>query len=166
MTAGSPVLLLPLSSHSTEILVADLGRLSITNKFLHAASEGTISKVCAEPEMDNGIFSMENLYPPRPSHWEKEKRKKHHDLSLISAWPLLDVMQIDLANMDLYAGQRLHSSNDLKETSSLHLGSFVVAKRGPSLLREKCQLKLQLESNLDSMFSHAGKCVKQSFTYL
>lgn len=55
------MLLLPLSSHSTEILVADLGRLSITNKFLHAASEGTISKVCAEPEIDNGMFSIENL---------------------------------------------------------------------------------------------------------
>lgn len=87
-------------------------------------------------------------------------------LSLLSAWPLLDVMQIDLANMDLYAGQRLPSNNDLKETSSLHLGSFVVAKRGPSLLREKCQLKLQLESNLDSVFSHAGKCAKQSSTCL
>lgn len=57
VTAGSPVLLLPLSSHSSEILVADLGKLSITNKFLHAASEGTISKVCAEPENANGILT-------------------------------------------------------------------------------------------------------------
>ncbi|XP_034247458.1 vacuolar protein sorting-associated protein 13D isoform X2 [Thrips palmi] len=124
LTAGSPVLLLPLSSHSTEILVADLGRLSITNKFLHAASQGTISKVCAEPEKPND-------------------------------WPLLDVMQIDLVNMDLYAGQRLPASDNMREMSLLHLGSFVVAKRGPSLLREKCQLKLQLESNLDSMLSHS-----------
>lgn len=58
LTAGSPVLLLPLSSHSTEILVTDLGRLSITNKFLHAASQGTISKVCAEPENLNGILHL------------------------------------------------------------------------------------------------------------
>lgn len=124
VTAGSPVLLLPLSSYSTDILVADLGKLSITNKFLLAASEGTISKVCEEPESAD-------------------------------AWPLLDVMQIDLANMDLYAGQRLPATDSMREGSSLCFGSFVVAKRGPSLLREKCQLKLQLESNLDSMFSHA-----------
>lgn len=123
VTAGSPVLLLPLSSHSTEILVADLGKLSINNKFMTAASDGTISKVCAEPEDPND-------------------------------WPLLDVMQIDLVNMDLYAGERLCAYDNLRESSSLRLGSFIVAKRGPSLLREKCQLKLQLESNLDSTFSH------------
>lgn len=66
-------------------------------------------------------------------------------------------MQIDLANMDLYAGQRLISFDNSKEVSALHLGSFCVCKRGPSLLREKCQLKLQLESNLDSMLTHVGK---------
>lgn len=65
-------------------------------------------------------------------------------------------MQIDLVNMDLYAGQRLPATDNMMEMTLLHLGSFVVAKRGPSLLREKCQLKLQLESNLDSMLSHAG----------
>ena len=43
--AGSPVILLPVSSQSPEILVADLGKLSIKNDFRYTGSEGTISSV-------------------------------------------------------------------------------------------------------------------------
>jgi hypothetical protein len=43
--AGSPVILLPVSSQSPEILVADLGKLSVKNGFRYAGSEGTISSV-------------------------------------------------------------------------------------------------------------------------
>lgn len=43
--AGSPVILLPVSSQSPEIMVADLGKLSIKNAFLNSGSEGTISSV-------------------------------------------------------------------------------------------------------------------------
>lgn len=43
--AGSPVILLPVSSQSPEILVVDLGKLSVSNSFCYAGSEGTISSV-------------------------------------------------------------------------------------------------------------------------
>ena len=43
--AGSPVILLPVSSQSPEIMVADLGKLSIKNAFRYSGSEGTISSV-------------------------------------------------------------------------------------------------------------------------
>ena len=43
--AGSPVILLPVSSHSPELLVVDLGKLSVSNSFRRAGTEGTISLV-------------------------------------------------------------------------------------------------------------------------
>jgi vacuolar protein sorting-associated protein 13D len=71
---------------------------------------------------------------------------------------LLDVMQIELVNMDLYAAQREAIHSDKKKPQcGLKLGSFCVNKQGPSLLREKCRLKLQVERNLDTHLSHDGK---------
>ena len=48
--AGSPVILLPVSSQSPEIMVADLGKLSIKNTFRYSGSEGTISSVRQQAE--------------------------------------------------------------------------------------------------------------------
>lgn len=48
--AGSPVILLPVSSQSPEILVVDLGKLSVNNSFCYAGSEGTISSVRQQAE--------------------------------------------------------------------------------------------------------------------
>jgi vacuolar protein sorting-associated protein 13D len=48
--AGSPVILLPVSSQSPEILVVDLGKLSVNNSFCYAGSEGTISSVRQQSE--------------------------------------------------------------------------------------------------------------------
>lgn len=45
LLAASPVILLPMSSRSSEVLIADLGKLSVNNKFLMSGSEGTISFV-------------------------------------------------------------------------------------------------------------------------
>lgn len=41
--AGSPILLLPMSSYSTKILVVDLGLLEVNNSFLFSGDPGTIS---------------------------------------------------------------------------------------------------------------------------
>ena len=75
----------------------------------------------------------------------------------VAAPCLLDVMQIDLVSMDLYAGLRNTRSVDKKKPlCALELGLFCVHKKGPSLLREKCELKIQVERNLDSHLSHEG----------
>jgi vacuolar protein sorting-associated protein 13D len=77
-------------------------------------------------------------------------------------------MQIELVNMDLYAGQREVQDLDKRHKNkkpqcALELGSFYVKKHGPSLLREKCQLKLQVERNLDTHISHDGKDVTHKY---
>ena len=43
--AGSPLLILPMSSNSPDIVAVDLGSLTICNKFLFSGDEGTISSV-------------------------------------------------------------------------------------------------------------------------
>lgn len=71
---------------------------------------------------------------------------------------LLDVMQIELVNMDLYAAQREAIHSDKKKPQcGLKLGTFCVNKQGPSLLREKCRLKLQVERNLDTHLNRDSK---------
>ena len=40
--AGSPIILIPHSSKSKEILVMDLGTMTVKNKFLHSGDPGTL----------------------------------------------------------------------------------------------------------------------------
>lgn len=43
--ADSPIILLPVSSRSSDLLVADLGRLEVTNCFKYSGDEETISVI-------------------------------------------------------------------------------------------------------------------------
>lgn len=43
--AGAPVILLPVSSRSSDVLIADLGKLSLTNCFKYSGEINTISYV-------------------------------------------------------------------------------------------------------------------------
>ncbi|XP_063232383.1 intermembrane lipid transfer protein Vps13D [Bacillus rossius redtenbacheri] len=107
LQAGSPVILLPVSSESPDMLVVDLGRLSVSNSFQPAG---------ALPAQHGG--------------------------------PLLDVMLVELLDMDLYAGRS--EPKPEQPCCGLQLGGSCVSKQGPSLLREKCRLLLQVDRNLDT----------------
>ncbi|XP_039294739.1 vacuolar protein sorting-associated protein 13D isoform X2 [Nilaparvata lugens] len=50
--AASPVIFLPQSSRSTQLLVVDLGKLTVSNQFLKAGSPGTIS-VSTDPSLQD-----------------------------------------------------------------------------------------------------------------
>ena len=95
---------------------------------------------------------------------------------------LLDVMNIDLTNMDIYTSVRKKSrkitrkitevsnpkkinrqsrvfddnDDELKEVV-WEFGSYKVVREGRPLLKEKCALKLQVEHNLDTFVSRAGE---------
>lgn len=43
INAGSPVLLLPVSSTSPEVLVVNLGKLTVRNRFRRAGCDGTVT---------------------------------------------------------------------------------------------------------------------------
>lgn len=71
---------------------------------------------------------------------------------------LLDVLQVKLMNMDLYMGKRYSIAFDRPQSANsfLTMNNYWIEKQGPALLKEKCELKLQVERNL---MSHISKKV-------
>lgn len=104
--AGAPVILLPVSSRSNELVLLDLGELTAHNTF---------------------------------------------ELSKIEENCLLDVMLLELVNMNVYAARRTEADSSNSDIESCtKIGGFIMQKMGPSLLTDKCHLKLKVERNLDS----------------
>lgn len=144
--AASPVILLPVSSKSTDLLICDLGQLSITNKFQHSNDVGTIS---VEIDKPTGKFC------------QKIERILFL-IEILAKKCLLDVMHLELQNVDLYAGTREADTSYSKNKRAsgsydmFRLGSCIVKKNGSSILTEPCHLKLQVERNLDAAICHNG----------
>lgn len=107
--AGAPVILLPVSSRSQEMLLLNLGELSAHNRFMYS----TVKTEC-----------------------------------------MLDTMDLELVNMDVYAAKRVSTSSSGDNIDdNLSIGGFTIQKMGPSLLTEKCHLRLKVERNLDPYLS-------------
>lgn len=81
--AGSPMILLPVSSRSSELLVADLGRLVVTNSFHYSGEPGTISVVKSTTArkclLDVMLIDLQNmdLYTAMRYDEMKEKNKEY-----------------------------------------------------------------------------------------
>lgn len=60
--AASPVILLPVSSDSTDLLICDLGQLSISNKFKESNEVGTISVEVDNPTGKVSISTISNRF--------------------------------------------------------------------------------------------------------
>lgn len=142
--ADSPIILLPVSSRSSDLLVADLGRLEVTNCFKYSGDEGTISVIKNEAGENLSATIIEICL----FSW-----------FVLDDRCLLDVMSIDLQNMDLYCAIKDSSIKEKQSPDCFSIGGSSVHKRGTSLLTEKCHLKLQVERNLDSSICHNGKFV-------
>uniref|UniRef100_A0A182JQ44 UBA domain-containing protein n=1 Tax=Anopheles christyi TaxID=43041 RepID=A0A182JQ44_9DIPT len=115
INAGAPIILLPMSYNSDQVIVADLGEFTLTNEF-------------------------------RLSALDRE---------------VLDVMHVNLFHTDIFAARMEAKSEDhfiaIPSTSSvggIDMKGYRLVKKGPSLLKEKCHLKLEVERNLDSLTSH------------
>ena len=69
---------------------------------------------------------------------------------------LLDVMKIRLRSMDLIVADRLSAfiSEEDRLESDLEIGNCLLRRQNQPLLRDKLELKLQVERNLDKGFSH------------
>lgn len=75
------------------------------------------------------------------------------DLLIIEV--LLDVMNIELESLDIITGERVCESAC---TRDIPIGSYYIKRKGGSLLKEKCHLKLQVERNL-MRHVHIGKFI-------
>ena len=69
---------------------------------------------------------------------------------------LLDVLFVSLKAMDLRTAERVSGfvSEETLTDEDIHVGSFIVHLEPKQVLKEKCELKLQIERNLDKAFNH------------
>ncbi|KAM9299302.1 intermembrane lipid transfer protein VPS13D [Gastrophryne carolinensis] len=180
--AGAPVLVIPESSRSNKLIVANLGKLKVKNRFLFSDSPGTfclkdkrlgktsspivtpehkVSSRRSEPSSSMEQDSRDSLFMASPPKFKKDTK--------VASEPdcptdpddhvcLLDCIVVDLQDMDIFAAQRYpqDSGDDLEKSQpALCFPSYIVRQTGGSLLTERCRLKLQLERNLDKEISHS-----------
>ncbi|XP_034393657.1 vacuolar protein sorting-associated protein 13D isoform X3 [Cyclopterus lumpus] len=171
--AGAPVILIPESSCSPRVIVANLGQLRVHNCFLLAGAHGTFSlrdkervQKAAErrseqenprtPPSTSTGFTLGR--PQVPDTWRATEGDEPHGLEEHVC--LLDCIALDLQEMDIFAAERLpcqprDSGGKPPESSDLIFPSYSVRRTGDNLLKDCCRLKLKVERNLDKELSHA-----------
>ena len=208
--ASSPLLILPMSSFSSQILVIDLGRLEIRNVFRFSGDEGTISAenlatVETSDLLGTRMRGRSGSRSSRSSNRSKsstatrntrassglnhlnssERLRVRNNLSIARKGVLsdaglstdtedaetddkvkslqkkherclLDVLFVSLRSMDIRTAERVSgfASEESLTDNDIHVGSFIVHLQPKPVLKEKCELKLQIERNLDKAFNH------------
>lgn len=125
LEAGSPIIMLPLSSNSSDLLVIDLGQLSVSNVFKFSGDDGSISPLSDSSTQPKCLLDVMTI--------------QLQNIDLYSG-----TMISDLSSPKKFA-------NNLE---SFSFGSNLITKKGPSLLTNKFHLKLQVEQNLYKKMSH------------
>ncbi|KAM3617296.1 uncharacterized protein V6R79_004435 [Siganus canaliculatus] len=170
--AGAPVLIIPESSWSQRVIVANLGQLQVQNCFLPAGAHGTF--LLRDQEQQGGAAGRQGEQQPdlrtSSSTWFSLFRQQTYNTdsaqkeggphSLEHHVCLLDCISLDLQEMDIFAGERLpcqpwDSGVKPSESADLIFPSYCVRRTGDNLLRDHCHLKLEVERNLDKELSHA-----------
>ncbi|TRY62990.1 hypothetical protein TCAL_03981 [Tigriopus californicus] len=178
--AGSPLILLPMSSSSSKILSVDLGFLEIRNTFKFSGEEGTISRetlasctshevlgrrsrgtsktsrsTARSPDSSGGRSANSPLRRRRPSSRQRRKDEESSAQMKVKKC-LLDVMNVHMRKATLRTAERLSAftDDDALAKEDILVGSFIVRPQSKPLLKETFELKLQVERNLDKAFSH------------
>ncbi|XP_054466000.1 intermembrane lipid transfer protein VPS13D [Anoplopoma fimbria] len=176
--AGAPVIVIPESSCSSRVIVANLGQLRVQNCFLPAGAHGTFSlrdkervqkaaerrseqeKPKTPPSTSSSSSSTGFILskPQVPDTWRATEKDEPH--SLEEHVCLLDCIALDLQEVDIFAAERLpcqprDSVGKPPESSDLIFPSYSVRRTGDNLLKDCCRLKLKVERNLDKELSHA-----------
>nr|XP_020474604.1 vacuolar protein sorting-associated protein 13D isoform X1 [Monopterus albus] len=174
--AGAPVIVIPESSRSPRVIVANLGQLRVQNCFLPAGAHGTFSLRDKERVQSAAGSNSEQLKPRASptscssstgftlsrSQAPDAGRTPEEDGSHSSVEDhvcLLDCIALDLQEMDIFAAERLpcqtwDSGGKPPETSDLIFPSYSIRRIGGNLLKDCCRLKLKVERNLDKELSH------------
>ncbi|XP_059188288.1 intermembrane lipid transfer protein VPS13D [Centropristis striata] len=169
--AGAPVILIPESSRSPRVIVANLGQLRVQNCFLPAGAHGTFSLQDKERVRSAGRSSKQEKpkappptgftlgRPQAPDSRTDPEEGEPHSLEEDHVC-LLDCIALDLQEMDIFAAERLpcqpwDSVGKPSESSDLVFPSYSVRRTGDNLLKDRCRLKLKVERNLDKELSHA-----------
>jgi len=123
ITAKNPTLILPESTHSDKLIVADLGNLTVNNTFPRDGDAGTLN--CE-------------------SYQQRERE-------MVPQYKcLLDCIHVRLKDMDIWTAQRVDGNQQSDNNqSSLQYGTYYIRKAQKSLLKEPVLLNLQVERNLE-----------------
>lgn len=127
--AGSPIILLPLSSKSNQVIVADLGEFSLQNSF-HLSSE-TAQVISRRKDEDGPVETLDVM--------------------------LVNLVNTDLFAGERHTKNEYNPVNVdslTRDPLCMDMGSYIVCKQGANLLNDKCQLKLIVERNLSTGRSH------------
>ncbi|XP_077367984.1 intermembrane lipid transfer protein VPS13D isoform X2 [Festucalex cinctus] len=159
--AGAPVIIIPESSTSKRVIVANLGQLKLHNCFLPAGAHGTFAARDKEPTQNAAAWSSEQKWPQTsPScvnsctnDSTQPERVQEGEIHVC----LLDCIALDLQQMDIFAAERLpcQTCDRGSEISDVIFPSYCIRRMGGNLLKDCCRLQLQVERNLDSELSHA-----------
>ncbi|KAL2104176.1 hypothetical protein ACEWY4_001044 [Coilia grayii] len=181
--AGAPVLLIPESSRSSRLIVANLGQLRVHNCFLPAGTHGTFSlrdkdrvksaqpaggsvkpseEEAAEkgkPSSGAGSGPSSGFTLGRPQAAKGRVPEAVDPLNPEDHVCLLDCISLDLQEMDIFSAERLAcepwDGGGKRADPDLLFSSYAVRRSGSSLLQERCHLRLKVERNLDKELSHA-----------
>ncbi|XP_049609013.1 intermembrane lipid transfer protein VPS13D isoform X3 [Syngnathus scovelli] len=175
--AGAPVIIIPESSTSKRVIVANLGQLRLQNCFLPAGARGTFSardKVekltmahaffpSLEPTQNAAAWSYEQKgqqSSPSSAQPEGAEEKGSSPIASEAHVCLLDCIALDLQQMDIFAAEHLLCQTcdrgcNASEISDVIFPSYCVRRMGGNLLKDCCRLQLKVERNLDSELSHA-----------
>lgn len=130
LEAESPVILIPVSSKSCDLLIVDLGQLKVNNCFKLSGDFNTISIISDNASSKKCILDIMFL--------------DLQNVNLHAGLRETDSSKIRSKRQSSY------SSND----EYYDFYSCFVTKVGQSLLTEKCHLKIQVERNLESHLCH------------
>nr|XP_046254049.1 vacuolar protein sorting-associated protein 13D isoform X1 [Scatophagus argus]XP_046254050.1 vacuolar protein sorting-associated protein 13D isoform X1 [Scatophagus argus]XP_046254051.1 vacuolar protein sorting-associated protein 13D isoform X1 [Scatophagus argus] len=183
--AGAPVILIPESSRSPRVIVANLGQLRVQNCFLPAGARGTFSlkdkvekltmahaffpslervqsaaeRCCKPGTSPSSTSSSAGLTLGSPQAPDTGRATEEEGLHCLDHLCLLDCIALDLQEMDIFAAERLPcqlwDSGGKPPSTDLIFPSYLVRRTGDSLLKNCCRLKLKVERNLDKELSHA-----------
>jgi vacuolar protein sorting-associated protein 13D len=124
--ASSPIILLPLSSRSDSIIVADLGEFTLKNSFRFSNDQHIIS-VQRDPL---GVVEILDVMSVKLFHTDLFAGRRCVKSTVEDK------------------GSRLLAD------VCLDMGNYVVLKKGDGLLKHKCHLQLIVERNIDSWRTH------------
>ncbi|XP_078487112.1 intermembrane lipid transfer protein VPS13D isoform X2 [Ciona intestinalis] len=148
MKLKSPFIALPKYAGSYELLVANLGRIIVKNKFLRNGEVGTLSSARNVSTSDNGL-DVSTLFVSNELEQMTRSGKSHRAC-------VLDVIHVTLVDMDLYTALHHHEIIQKNDNETLVFPSYTVVLDKRPLLTQKVQLKLQLERNLEKEITHNG----------
>nr|XP_037268534.1 LOW QUALITY PROTEIN: vacuolar protein sorting-associated protein 13D-like [Rhipicephalus microplus] len=154
VTAASPVIVVPQSHRSFDVLVANLGNLNITTTF-RFTGEGKSAASSRRASLETS-----QLEPARKGCTvisAEEVMKVLDDLDGEKC--LLQVMDVELVDMDVYSGVCVPACQALpvnhpEGSYTVQFPSIFIKKNGGPLLKRTLMLHLLVEKNLDSAFNH------------